>query len=74
MNKTNVRAAKAFVLFLVFVAVYGAIVALANQMLRSHGYASVSSSTILIASTIYVLYLAWKWLCRKLDLIGKGAK
>lgn len=56
-----------FALFLILVVIYGACVALANNMLRKCGYDSKVTFVLLVGSTIYVYYNLWKWLCRKLD-------
>ena len=61
-----------FVVFVLCTGVYGALIAFANQLLRKNGIDSPYTTTILIASTIYVYYMLWKWLCRKIDSLGKN--
>lgn len=69
MKKSTKNAVLTFVLFLITVAAYGAVIALVNNLLRTYGYESKYTTSILVASTIYVYYKCWKWLCRKLNLI-----
>lgn len=69
MNKTAKKTIITFGLFLLYVAAYGAVVSLFNHLLRAYGYDSKFATSVLIASTIYVYYRCWKWMCRKLNLI-----
>lgn len=57
-----------FVIFICFTAVYGAIIALINNALRANGIDKSYTTPLLIASTIYVYWKAWQWLCRKLEM------
>ena len=59
-----------FGIFLLCVAAYGGFISLTNHFLRSFGYDSKYTTAVLVASTIYVYYRCWKWLCRKLDKIA----
>lgn len=68
------RVVKNFIVFLIGVALFGAIVALTNQWFRSQGYNSTYMTAILIGCTSYVYYKAWLWLCRKLDILDKKSK
>lgn len=72
MKLSTKKSIKVFLLFLVAVAVYGGLVALANHWYRSSGHTSRSFTVILIGCTVYVYYRAWRWLCRKLDLLESG--
>lgn len=54
---------------MVCVVAYGAVISLINHLLRVYGYDSKYITMVLVASTIYVYYKLWKWLCRRLDLI-----
>lgn len=58
-----------FGLFLIYVAAYGGLVSLINHVLRTYGYSSHNTTAVLVASTIFVYYKCWIWLCRKLNLI-----
>lgn len=60
-----------FIIFICFTALYGAIVALINNLLRTHGVEKAYIMPLLIASTVYVYWKAWQWLCRKLDILDK---
>lgn len=57
-----------FLIFICFTAVYGAIIALINNAFRRNGIDNSYIMPLLIASTIYVYWKAWQWLCRKLDI------
>ncbi len=59
-----------FVIFICFTAIYGAFIALINNLLRAHGIERTYAMPLLIASTVYVYWKAWQWLCRKLDIIA----
>lgn len=61
------RSVGGFVLFLVGVGLYGALVAFANGLLRRYGHDSELTYSLLVGSVIYVYYKAWRWLCRWLD-------
>lgn len=69
-NSKTGKALLNLVIFIGFTAVYGAIIALINNMFRSYGIEKAYILPLLISSTIYVYYKAWKWLCRKLDKIA----
>lgn len=58
-----------FGVFLLMVALWGAIIALANHALRAYELNPKATSPLLIAGTIYVYYKMWQWLCRRLDAI-----
>ncbi len=51
-------------------AIYGAIIALINNLFRNYGIEQAYVRPLLIFSTIYVYWKAWQWLCRKLDIIA----
>lgn len=59
-----------FIIFICFTAFYGAIIVLINNLFRTNGIDKAYIMPLLIASTIYVYWKAWQWLCRKLDLIA----
>lgn len=59
------------VVFICFTAVYGAAIALLNKLFRTYGFEKAYVMPLLIASTIYVYWKAWQWLCLKLDIISK---
>lgn len=59
-----------FIIFICFTAVYGAIIALINNLFRANGIDKAYTLPLLIFSTVYVYWKAWKWLCRKLDKIA----
>ena len=61
-----------FLVFIGFTAVYGAVIALVNNRLRAYGIDKAYVMPLLIASTIYVYWKAWQWLCRKLDLLEQN--
>lgn len=65
MKKTIIT----FGLFLIYVAAYGGLISLINHLLRTYGYSSHNTTAVLVASTIFVYYKCWIWLCRKLNLI-----
>lgn len=58
------------IIFVCFTALYGAIVAIINNLLRTHGIEKGYSIPLLIFSTVYVYWKAWQLLCRKLDKIS----
>lgn len=74
MTPKVIKSIKIFIAFLIGVAIFGALVALANQWFRSQGYNSKYMTTILIGCTCYVYYRAWLWLCLKLDILEKDSK
>lgn len=59
-----------FLVFICFTAVYGAVIALINNLFRTYGIEKAYIMPLLIFSTIYVYWKTWKWLCRKLDIIS----
>lgn len=59
----------AFSIFLVFVAIFGATVSLANKYLRSHNMDSSLTLCVLGLILFAVYYYAWRWVCRKIDNI-----
>lgn len=59
-----------FIIFICFTAIYGAIIALINNLFRTNGIDKAYIMPLLIASTIYVYWKAWQCLCRKLDKIA----
>ena len=69
-NKSKLAKWKFIIGFLLFIGIFGGIVALVNQVLRNNGLASPYTQILLAAITIYVYYKAWKWTCRKLDRFG----
>lgn len=60
-----------FSLFLVFVAVFGALVSLVNKYLRSHDMDSSFTMCLLGAILFVVYYYAWRWISRKIDNMSK---
>lgn len=74
MTTKTKRTVKNFIVLLIGVALFGAIVALTNQWFRSQGYNSTYMTAILTGCTSYGYYRAWLWLCRKLDLLDKKSK
>lgn len=70
--KTTKKAILTFGLFLIYVAAYGGLISLLNHLLRTFGYSSHNTTAVLVASTIFVYYKCWIWLCRKLNLIEAG--
>lgn len=61
-------------LFLLMVSAYGAVIAFASGLLRSHGIDSPFIKALLIGSTVFVYYRLWRRLCVSLDKIGKSGK
>ncbi len=61
----------AFLFFLVIAAVYGALIAGCNQLLRHYGLLSQFSKVSLIVVTVIGFYLIFRWFCRRLDTIVK---
>lgn len=60
-----------FFVFLIFVALFGASIALVNQYLRVHDMTSPWTHGFLSAILAVVYYNAWRWFCRKLDKLNK---
>ncbi len=71
INTMNAKMIKTFCIFLILVASIGAIIALFNRYLRLHDMTSAYSTMALSGVLIYVYYIAWRWLCRKLDESSK---
>lgn len=67
MKANTKKALWAFLLFLLIVAIFGAVVALCNQWLREAGDNGKFWKLMLLALYVFVNYKAWRWLCRKLD-------
>jgi len=67
----NSKLIKTFCFFLLFVAVFGTLIALANRYLRLNGTASNYTTAILVAVMVWVYYKSWRWLCHKLDIFTK---
>lgn len=59
-----------FIGFLIFISVFGGIIALIHRLLRDNSIDSPYTIVILIAITIFIYYKAWKWICRKIDLFA----
>ncbi|WP_290460557.1 hypothetical protein [Bacteroides caecimuris] len=70
MKSKKGKAVLNLIIFSCFTVVYGAIVALINNLFRINGIDKAYIMPLLIASTIYVYWKSWQWLCRKLDLIA----
>ena len=58
------------IIFICFTAVYGAVIALVNNLFRTLGVEKTYTLPLLIFSLVYVYWKAWQWLCRKLDEIA----
>lgn len=70
MRRMKIKTKKAvysFLLFLLIVAIFGAVTALCNQWLKESGNSSKFLKLALLALYVLVNYKAWRWLCRKLD-------
>ena len=57
--------------FILVVALSGAVVSLVNRWLRENGLDSHFAFTVLKVGMVYAYYKMWRWFCRKLDLTGK---
>ncbi len=58
------------VIFICFTSLYGAIIALINNLFRTNGIDKAYIMPLLIFSMVYVYWKAWQWLCQKLDKIN----
>lgn len=71
--KTGITVRKtiaATILLLLMAGVYGAVIALCNQYLRSNGLLTPMSKSILITSLVIGYWLIYRWFSRKLDMIA----
>ncbi len=60
-----------FLVFLIFVALFGASIAIVNHYLRVHDMTSHWTQGFLCAILAAVYYIAWRWFCQKLDNLNK---
>lgn len=67
MKANSKKAIYAFLLFILIVSVFSAVVALCSQWLREAGESGKFYKIMLLALYVFVNYKAWRWLCRKLD-------
>ena len=71
--KTGITVRKtiaATILLLLMAGVYGAVIALCNQYLRSNGLLTPMSKSILITSLVIGYWLIYRWFSRRLDMIA----
>ena len=71
LGRSAKQAIVAFLFFLMMAAVYGALIAACNQLLRHYGLLSQFSKVSLIVVMVIGFYLIFRWFCRRLDTIVK---
>ena len=60
-----------FVYFLVCAALIGGVFALLNQLAWHYGMESKAVTYVFAVIMAYCMYRLWRWLCRRLDKMGK---
>lgn len=61
-----------FMLYLIMIAFYGALIAVLNHWFRIKGLPVKVLTPLIIASAVYVYYKLWRRLCRRLNSNNKS--
>lgn len=71
ITQTAKKAISAFLIMLLMVALYGAIIALCNRYLREHEMPTKSTKYLLAAIGFVGYYYIYKWFSKRIDTIAK---